>query len=229
MADLATSEIITAVRLKLSDTSFDQGMIIDAINFFINQIYHDTRTRRMETYDQIFVSAGDTTADLPDDIDVRLRLTVTSPMWYDLETLYMEYGDFMKVYPKWQSDVPQPINNWTDFANAMRFATPILADSTIDIDYCRTPVPAILVADGAAPTDTVELDELYKELVTLGALKRCMESNEDYAEASSEVNNLGPLITAWVRNEGRGGGRTGPIIMRSNRNRAGKYSRNRTM
>ncbi len=230
MADLATKDVITAVRLKLSDTAFDQAMIIDAMNFFINELYHNTRTRRMETNDQIFVSANDTTADFPDDIDIRLGLTVTSPTTnvYDIEKLYMEYGDFMKMYPKWQTDSAYPITAWTDFGNAMRFSNPLNVDTTIDIDYLRTPVPANLVADGTTPTDTIELDSLYKELATLGTLARCMESNEDYAEASSERNNLASLVTAWIRNEGRGGGRSGPIIMRSNRYRSNKYSRNRT-
>lgn len=228
MADLTTVEVITAVRLKLSDDSFDQGMIIDAMNFFVNEIYHNTRTRRMETNDQIFVSAGDTVADFPEDIDVRTALTVTSPQVYDMGQLFLEYGDFMKLFPMWQSSPVQPIQAWTDYGNQVRFSAPVMADSVIDIDYCRIPTPANLVSDGTTPTDSIELDELYKELATLGTLARCMESNEDYAEASSERNNLAPLVTAWIRNEARGGGRLGPIIMRSNRKRGSYYNRNRT-
>ncbi len=230
MADLKTADVITAVRLKLSDAAFDQAMIVDAMNFFVNELYHNTRTRRMETHDQMFPGAGDTTVDFPDDIDIRIGLTVTSPTThvYDLGALYMEYGDFMKMYPMWQTAPAYPITAWTDFGNQMRFSCPLNVATTIDIDYCRTPVPAKLVADGTTPTDTIELDELYKELATLGTLARCMESNEDYAEASSERNNLAGLVTAWIRNEGRGGGRSGPIIMRSNRYRSNKYSRNRT-
>lgn len=229
MADLLTEDVITAVRGKLSDTAFDQGMIIDAMNFFVAELYHNTRTRRMETSDQIFVSANDTAADFPEDMDVRTSLVVSSPTSniYDLEELYMEYGDFMKAFPKWQSDTPQYIHAWTDFGNQLRFSAPALTDTTIDIDYVRVPIPAALNTS-TTPKDTIELDSLYKELATLGTLARCMESNEDYAEASSERGNLAPLVTAWIRNEGRGGGRVGPIIMRSNRTRGNKYSRNRT-
>jgi hypothetical protein len=230
MADLATSEIVTAVRNKLSDDQFDQVLIIDAINFFINELYHNTRTRRMETYDQIFSSAGDTDADFPDDMQTLINLTVTagpSSAPYDFSTKYYEYGDFMRVFPKWLTDVPADPTAWTQFGNQIRYAAPLLEDTTIDIDYLRTPVPALLTEN--TPTDTIELDELYKELATEGALARCMESNEDYAEASSERGNLAPLVTAWIRNEGRSGVKTGPTIMRSNRNKGYKYSRNRLM
>lgn len=227
MADLNTEDIVTAVRGKLSDTAFDHLMIVDALNFFVNEIYNATRTRRMETNDQIFVSAGDTTADLPDDVDVWTRMTVTSPVTniYDLKDMYYQYDDFMRAFPKWKTDIARAITAWTDFGNQMRFSAPVLAATTIDIDYCRKPIQATITQ--AASADTVELDSAYKEMAVLGTLARCMESNEDYAEASSERNNLAPLITTWVRNEGRGQGKTGPVVMRSNRVVGGYTSRNR--
>lgn len=220
MADLQTADIVTAVRNKLADDQFSQTLIIDAINFFVAEIYHNTRTRRMETNDTVSVAVNDTVADLPDDIDVRINAAVTVPTTniYDMEQFYMEYGDFMKRYPGWKTYPAQAIYNWTDFGNQIRFCAPVLTASTIDIDYTRKPVQALLVADSVIPTDTIELDESYKELATLGALARCMESNEDYAEATSERGNLQPLLTSWIRNEARGGAKTGPIIMRSNRN-----------
>lgn len=224
MADITTKDVITAVRAKLSDSAFDQLLIIDALNFFIADLYHNTRTRRMETNDQLFPGAGDTTADLSDDTDSIIRLTVTSPNVYDLSDNYMEYGDFMRMFPKWQTDSAKALQQWTDFANALRFSAPLLTNTTIDIDYMRTPVLSTLTS--STPSDSIELDEGYKELATLGTLARCMESNEDYAEAESERQNLAPLVTAWTRNEGRGGIKTGPVIMRSNR-RSTRTSRNR--
>lgn len=220
MADLLTLDIVNAVRGKLSDTAFDQELIIDALNFFVAEIYHNTRTRRMESSDQISAAAGDTVADFPDDIDTRINMTVTSPSVYDLTKLYWEYGDFMRAFPKWQTDVPKALQQWTDFGNQMRFSAPVLTATTISIDYCRMPIPATLTT--STPTDTIELDSSYKELATLGALARCMESNEDYSEGQSERGNLGPLVTSWIRNEARGGGKTGPVIMRTNR-RPGGY------
>lgn len=224
MADLTTASIVTAVRAKLSDNEFDQLLIIDALNFFISEIYHDHRTRRMETNDQLFPGVSDTSVDLPDDFDTILRLTVTSPNVYDLTDNFMEYGDFMRRFPKWQTDSAKALQQWTDFSEQIRFSAPLLTSTTIDIDYLRKPTPVTLTS--ATPSDSVELDEGYKELATLGTLARCMESNEDYAEAQSERQNLAPLLTAWIVNEGRGGIKTGPTIMRSNR-RSTRTSRNR--
>jgi hypothetical protein len=201
-------------------------MIIDALNFFVSSIYHDTRTRRMETNDQLFPSANDTLADLPDDIDVLVSLNVVSPNFYSFDDLYVAYADFRKRFPKWQSDTPIQPQAWTDFGNQIRFSAPLLTNVTFDIDYTRKPTPALLTE--ADPTDTIELSTDYKELATLGALKRCMESNEDYAEASSEMANLAPLITSWIRNEARGGIKTGPRVMRTGRIPGGYDQRHRS-
>lgn len=217
MADLTTNAVVVAVRAKLADTAFDQAIILDGLNAFVSELYHNTRTRRMETSDQLFISAGDTTAELPDDIDKLIRLTLTSPTVYDLTRNYVEYGDFMRLYPQWQTYTAQAPRIWTDFGNEIRFAAPIDLASTIDIDYIRTPVLSALVT--TTPTDTVELDDSYKELAVIGTIARCMEANEDYGEAANERANLEPLVVAWVRNEGRGGLKTGPTVMRQGRHR----------
>ncbi len=223
MADLTIAEITTAVRTKLGDTAFDQGVILDAANFFVNMLYSNTRTRRMESNDELFPSQGDTTADFPDDMYIWTAMTVTNPNTYSIDRdsgFYLEYGDFMKSFPKWKTDVQKALYEWTDFGQQMRFAAPLSAATTIDIDYLRYPVPA------TSATGAVELDEFYKELACLGTFIRCMEANEDYGEAATERDNLAPLVTAWTRNEARGGGKAGPIIMRSNR-KSGGYGRHR--
>lgn len=211
------SDIRSSVRNKLDDTQYDQATIDEAINFTQAKIFNDHRIRFMETTDDLFVSANDITVDLPDDMQVIINLHVTSPLVYNILDKYTEYGDFMKNYPGYQTYAASQIYTWTDFGNAMRFAAPVLAASTINIDYLRR--PQLLVND----SDVSDIPDQYKEMVVLGALYRAMKRNEDYGEADSENADYADLVTTFVRNEGRGGIKLGPTIMRTNRRGAGSY------
>jgi hypothetical protein len=205
------SDIRASVRGRLDDTQYDQATIDEAINWFHYEVFNDHRIRFMESSDDIYVSAGDTSADMPDDMQTMLNVHVTSPQVYNILNRYMEYGDFMKNYPGYATYTPSQVQAWTDFGNGMRLAAPALTDATVSIDYLRR--PQTLVDDN----DTSDIPDQYGEMVVLGALARCMERNEDYGEAASERANLAPLVTSFVRNEGRGGMKIGPTIMRTNR------------
>lgn len=209
------ADIVGWVRGKLGDTAFDQQQIIDAANWFVNSLFMNTQTRLMEENDTIFGSAGDTTADFPDDFQTLITLNVTAPQVYELKDYHMEQVDFMKKFPNWENDLPAQMSYWTIFGNSIRFHAPLLANITMPIDYCRQPVAMVKV------TDTCEVPDLYQELVVEGTLARCMATNEDYPEASQELANNSPLVTAFIRREARGFQRTGPVIMRSNRRRGG--------
>lgn len=210
------SQYRTNVRGLVGDTAYDMTLVDQAINWFIYEIHNNTHIRYMETEDESDVSAGDTSVDLPDDVNTILGLTLLTPQVWDLLRERVEYGDFMKLYPGYATYTAQQIRKWTDFANAMRLAAPALTDATIHVDYLRTPV--VMVDD----TDTTDIPDVYEELVSKGSLARLMEINEDYTEAESERDNLAPLLTAFIRNEGRGGMTTGPTVMRTNRGRIGR-------
>lgn len=203
------------VRGLVSDSSYDQVLTDQAINWFINEIHNNSRIRYMETNDQIYVSAGDTDAPWPDDFQTRLYLNMISPQALPLKRLFLEYGDFMELYPGYRTYTPIQVTRWTDFGNGIRFAAPVKAATTLDLDYLRRPVT--MVADG----DTTDIPDAYEELVSRGALARLMEINEDYAEASNERENLDPLLVTFIRNEGRGGAKVGASVMRTNRGRMG--------
>ncbi len=212
---MTLQNIIDKVRGKLGDTSFDSTQITDAANWFVNQLFFNTATRMMEATDTLYPSANDTTVDMPDDFQTLIDLNVVSPQIYSIKDYHMEQADFMKAWPGWQTYTPAYLSNWTDFNNQMRFSAPLLADTQIAIDYLR--VPNIMVNT----TDTCELPDQYQELVVVGALERCMQTNEDYPEAQQELANLVPLTTAFIAQEARGQFKTGPVIMRSNRRKGG--------
>ena len=210
---MVLSDIEGWVRGKLSDDSFPTSLIDPAANWFVNSIFNDHAIRKMETNDQISGNAGDTEIDLPSDIQTMLKegLAVISPQIYHLSDYFMEYGDFMKSFPNFASATPAALTRWTDFSNTIRPAAPLLTDTTINIDYLRLPVQMV------NPTDECEIDDAYQEMVVLGTLARCMQTNEDYPEAAQELANLAPLITAFVAQEGRGQLKSGPTVIRSNR------------
>lgn len=210
---MTLNDITIKTRRLLADDEYDADVIADAANYFINEIYNNTRTRRMEASAELTASAGDVTLPFPSDLNVRIDLYVTVPSVYDYTDYYMEYGDFMRSFPSFASSAPAQAGKWTDFNNMIRFSAPLKSDTTIQLDYVRRPKMMSSLASKA------EIDDTYMELVARGTKARCLEIDEDYDYASEERSLLEPLLTTWIRNEARGGGKTGPTIMRSNRRR----------
>lgn len=202
---------------RLQDTSFEDSIIDSSANWMVSELVNNTRLRFMEENDTLFASAGDTTVDFPDDMQTFIKegLYLISPQVWDLAPYFMEYGDFMKRFPGFATYTATSLYQWTDFANAMRFAAPLNADIEINIDYIRRQTLMV------NPTDVCDIPDAYQEIMAIGTLARCMDVNEDYGEAQSERNKIAPNITAFIRNESRGNIKTGGTRMRSNRHRRG--------
>lgn len=199
------------VRGLVSDPEYDLTLIDQAINWFIFELHSNSRIRYMEANDQLYPSTGDTDVDWPDDFMTLLDLSLVSPQVLPLTKNFVEYADFMQLYTNYLTSKPVQIGTWTTFGSGIRFSAPSKTNAILNVDYLREPT---LMVDA---TDTTDIPDRYEELVSKGALARIMEINEDYAEAQSERNNLSPLLTAFIRNEGRAGSKVGPTIMRTNR------------
>jgi len=206
---MTLNDIIASVRDKLDDDEYPSASITSAANWFVNDLYHNVRTRQMETTGTLSVSTNDTSKALPTDFQLLLSARVTSPEVYSLTNKYLKQDEFMERFPGYDTYDAAKIYAWTDFGGAMRFSAPASGAHTIKIDYLRKPVDMV---DG---TDVCEVPDAYDEMVTLGTLARIMERNEDYAEASQERANLAPLMTAFIRNEGRSQIKSGPTIIKS--------------
>lgn len=215
-------DIVTAVRGKLQDDQFDSSLILQAANWFVNDLFSTTRTRLMETSDIMYPGAGDTSVDLPDDFQTLIweSLTVISPTVYQLKDYFQDAGAFSQSWPGYLTYTPKQLTYWSFFGNTMRFNAPLVADTQIAIDYLRRPDTMNIV------TDTCEVPDAYMEMVVLGTLARCMQTNEDYGEATQELANLAPLRVTFIRNEARGQAKTGPLMMRTNRRRNGNIRNN---
>lgn len=220
------------VRADLDDSEYDSAVIDRAINDYINEIATRAKCRKLEASDELFISAGDTDVEFPDDKNTILNLSVTSPTpASNIMRNYQEYEDFVADNPGFASATSQAVASvdWTDFGDGMRLAAPAKADTTIFCEYMR--VPTKLEADD----DENELDpnDVYHEMFVVGARARAMERNEDYDEAAIERQKLtGRIIggqwrpgleDTFIKNEGRGRIKKGPTIMGRGRHRRGVF------
>lgn len=212
---LTLSEIREAVRGKLDDDSYDAAIIDEAANDFQNELFTNHRIRSMETSDTITVSSGDYEVDFPSDFLTMLEMTVidSSNRFENIKDDYVNYNQFMRDYANFSVATSARPSTWTEFGGGARFSQPADAEYTINLDYLR--LPELMVGD----SDESEVRRVWKEMFTLGTLRRVMKVNEDYAEADQETQDLDGLVTAFVAREGRGQIKTGPTIMGTRRGR----------
>ena len=216
------------IRADLDDSEYDSDIIDRAVNDYINEISTRAKVRKLEASDELFISAGDTDVELPDDKNTLLNLSVTSPTpARRIFENYVEYNDFVINNPGYATVSSRSVVNtdWTDFGDGLRFSAPASVDTTVFVEYMR--VPDKLENDD----DENELDpnDVYHEMFVVGGRVRAMERNEDYDEALEERKKLvGRVVNGiyrpgledtFIKNEGRGRIKAGPTIMGTHRGR----------
>jgi hypothetical protein len=210
---MTLADIKTAVRELLQDSQYDGAVITRAANSFVYELFNNNRTRLMEDSTTLTVSAGEVTVDFPDNMLAWIAIYATSPSVYDMSDNFTEYGQFMTAHAGFATSTAARADTWTAYGNAMRFAAPLNAEHTFQVDFVREPVAM------EADSDDCEVPDRYAELVARGTKARVMEIEEDYQYAQQERDLLQPLVTTFIRNEARGGGKTKPTVIRSRRNR----------
>lgn len=212
-------DIRTAVRDKLDDDNFPAASIDRAANDFQFELFNDNRIRFMEKFAALSVGSAATSKVLPSDFMNLINLTVldSASQFRDItKNGYLDYATFMEGYANYTVAPASKIYTWTFYGEGVRFGAPTDAAYTVNIDYLRS--PALMVN----ASDPCELPINCRELMTLGTLQRVMRINEDYNESTAEKNELSGLRTAFIKNYGRGGGKVGPQVARSNRNGRGR-------
>lgn len=205
-----------AVRELLQDPDYDGNTIRRAANWFVFELANNNRLRMFEDSDTLSASAGDTSVDFPEDMLAWTGVYATVPTVHDLADEYTDYSSFMSQHANFASSAAGRAHRWTDFGNGMRFAAPLDVDHEFQLDYVREPVPM------EADSDECEIPARYEELVARGAKARIMEIEEDYQYAQQERDLLDPLVTAFIKNESRGGGKTRVNVIRTRRRRGGR-------
>jgi hypothetical protein len=131
-----------------------------------------------------------------------------------MSDFYREYRDFMNSHASFASNQAARASEWTMFGNGMRLSSPLLTDMSFQFDFVGEPKQ--MVKDN----DDCPLPSRYSELVARGSKARILEIEEDYDYASQERKLLEPLVTTFIRNEARGGGKTKPTIIGTGRRRS---------
>jgi hypothetical protein len=211
---MTLGNIKTVVRQLLQDDEYDGDVITSAANWFIYEILSNNRTRLMEDSEELTASQGDTTVDFPANAMAWIDIYTTIPQVYGMSKNFTEYADFMSSFANFASAAQGQAGSWTQYGNAMRFSHPLNADHTFQIDFIREPLK--MVRD----SDPCELPDRYEELVARGAKARILEIEEDYEYGQQERDILDPLVTAFIKNESRGGGKTRPTVIRTGRGRS---------
>lgn len=213
---MTLADIKNDVRGLLQDDQFDEDLITQGANWYQNWLFARYRLRMAESDDTMTALAGATSVDFPSDMLTRIAIWCTSPNTFNMRSGFQEYETFMQNNAGFATASPAQARSWTEFGRAMRLSAPLSANHTFQIDYLRTPVD--MENDG----DDCELPDIYREMMARGTLVGMMTINEDYEEADQQRTDfLSPLETVFVRNEGRGGGKTGPAaVVRTNRGRS---------
>lgn len=221
---MTRADIVGWVRGLLVDDQADEDLITQAANWFVDELCNNNKLRIMEASELLTASAGDTDVELPDDLKTMMKdgFYMTTPQVADMQPGYMNYREFMRSFANFASATAAQLSSWTTFGNTLRFSAPLNVAHEFQLDYYRKPVQM------EEDDDECEISDNYQELVSKGTLARMMEINEDYAEASNERGNLEPLVTAFIRNESRGGLISGPIQINAGRTRKGYRSSSRS-
>lgn len=205
------TDIIGFTRQLLQDDSYSADVILQAANWFIYELANNNRLRLFEDSTELTASAGDTSLPFPDTSLAWTGIYQTLPQTYDLSDSMVDYNTFMRSNANFASSAAGQLRNWTMFGNGMRFAVPLLTDVTIQFDFVAEP------AEMESPSDDCVIPRRYSEMIARGTKARILEIEEDYDYAAQERNLLDPLMTTFIRNEARGGGKTKPTIIRTGR------------
>lgn len=213
MPKLTLKQITATTRRLLQDDQYDATTIAEAANWVVYELCNNNRLRIMEESTEIEAALNDTVMPFPDDMMAWTSIYVTAPQVYNFSDLYKEYGDFMLSHANFASSNAAQARAWTDFGRNIRFAAPLNGRHVFQFDYLRE--PKAMVRDG----DVCEIPGRYAELVNRLTKARVLELDEDYQSADEERTLMAGQITGFIRNEGRGGGKIGPTIIRTNRRR----------
>lgn len=209
-------DIRSALYDKLDDTGFSTDTIDRAANDFQFDLFNQHRIRFMEKHQDLSVLSNASSVDLPDDFMTLINLTIldSATVFRDItKSGFVNYDDFMTRFGNYSAAPTSKIYNYTFYGEGLRFQSRTNGAYTAALDYLRAPV---LMTDAASEC---ELPINCRELMTLGTLERIMRINEDYNEADAELERLEPMITAFVRNYGRGSEKVGPQIMKTGMDR----------
>jgi hypothetical protein len=190
---------LASLRQIVKDRLVDQNFS----NLLINQFINDEQREILNYYDLPFnrasfvhtLNIGESQLFLPPNHQKTKTLRVTGPEGYemDLTRYYLPYGKFREVFrePTVYGD-SQPLW-WTIYNDAIIFSWNTNMEMTLQQDYLKA---AVTLDDDA---DTPEIPEEFQEVLVLGALVRCYETNDDNDIAQYQQGKKNLLLQALLK------------------------------
>jgi hypothetical protein len=93
---MTLADIKASVRGLLTDDQYDEDLITEAANWFVYELFNNTRTRLMESSDTISAAINDTTADFPSDMMTWIGIYSTAPSVAEITERHIPYKQFMQ-------------------------------------------------------------------------------------------------------------------------------------
>lgn len=204
-----TGALVTQVQNKLDDSQFSSTLIKQFINDAQREVFNTKQLRFMETSTTFSTVAGsDELGTEPTNMQVPIDLCITSPVSYGTKLNFRSYTEV---------DQWQPISlavgtptDWYEFGgNIKLYPTPDQV-YTITLRYLKTPTEL------SADADVPQIPEEFQEILVLGALKRCLEFNDQYDQSAFVDVSMARLIDQMTRRYGPRKS-TSPTMMRINK------------
>lgn len=197
----------------LDDEEYDPAIVDRAINRAQREIFNQFELSFMEKIFSGTVPEGSTFFKYPADLALAQNHVVSAPdgTQRNIDSSYIPYKQFTRMYPTPQNNKPGPIGHWTSYAGNIITSAPTDQEYTLDVYYIKK--PALLLAD----TDVPEIPEEFSELLTLGAYIRIAKRNEDLDLAQIALQDYAAQLNRLV--ERYGYRMTGPIKMPTNTRR----------
>lgn len=156
------SSLITSIRKRAKDTSFDSELITEYIQATQNEILGRSRFPFMEQAATDTVSEGDTDYQVDDEVEVTLSLHLADGDNV-LKPTYLGYPEFYERYDPETSSHASPVH-YTIFGGTFIWNAPLDRAYTLKVKYLKA--PSILSLDGDVP----DIPERFKEVLIRGGL-----------------------------------------------------------
>lgn len=164
------SGLITEVRTRAKDPSFDDSLITSFLQETQDEVLNRSRFPFMEESVSDTATQSSMTYELDYDIDVILTLTITDPdTSSDVKLTYLPFQRFDEEFVNRANTGESTPVYWSHFDNEIHFQAPLDKNYGITLRYTKTP---ILLEN---PNDVPDIPARYKQLLLRGAMARVEE------------------------------------------------------
>ena len=190
---------LASLRQTVKDRLVDQNFSSALIDQFIN----DEQREILNYYDLPFnrdsvihtLLENESQIPLPEGHQKTKVLRITAPLPYDMDLTkyYLPYGRFRELFRETaQYGVANP-TWWTIYNNDIIFSWNADQEITLQHDFNKAATP---LEDDA---DVPEIPEEFQEILVLGALVRCYETNDDNDIAQYQLGKKNLLLQALLK------------------------------